>query len=234
MAFQERGEGGETCQPLKQKTRILIVDDHELLRMALRTMIDNESDLEVCGEAGNEDEALRQVRETRPDLVLVDVSLNSGNDGIDLIKRIHAHDASVRVVVSSMHDEKRYGERALTAGAMAYVNKHDPARTVVDAIRRVLEGKMFFSEEFTQRVMQRAVHGQGNYDISPIEKLSNRELEVLGLIGEGLTTAAVAEQLHLSASTVETYRKRLKTKLDVSSGAELARRAAEWVLLKGM
>jgi DNA-binding NarL/FixJ family response regulator len=210
-------------------TRVLIVDDHELLRQGMRLMIGNEPDLEICGEAEDEAEAMRQVGESRPDLAIVDIGLKSGN-GLDLIKRIKAHDPSVRVIVSSMHDERLYGERALRAGAEGYVNKQDPARTIIYAIRHVLEGKMYFSEEFTNRVLQRARGGDEAFQDSPIDVLSDRELEVFRLVGQGLTSREIANKLHVSSSTVDTYRERLKTKLNLKGGAELVHQATQWVL----
>lgn len=213
----------------RHATRVLIVDDHELLRQGMRLMIANEPGLEVCGEAVDEAEAMRLVRESRPKLAIVDIGLKSGN-GLDLIKRIKAHDSSVRIIVSSMHEERLYGERALRAGAEGYVNKQEPARTIIRAIRQVRQGKMYFSEEFTNRVLQRARDGGRSLEVSPIETLSDRELEVFRFIGQGLTSREIADRLHVSTSTVDTYRERLKTKLNLKRGAELVHEATQWVL----
>jgi DNA-binding NarL/FixJ family response regulator len=212
--------------------RVLIVDDHELLRDGMRLMIGGESGLEVCGEASDEAGGMEQFRQSRPDVVVVDIGLKSGN-GLDLIRRIKAHDPSVRIVVSSMYEERLYGERALRAGAAGYVNKQEPAGNIIRAIRHVLQGKTHFSEEFTEQVLHRARRGSGGLSDSPVDAFSNRELEVFRLIGEGRSTSEIAEKLHLSTSTVDTYRERLKIKLNVKSAAELTHRATEWVLGKG-
>lgn len=218
-----------TPSPVTRRARVLIVDDHELLRDGMRLMIGGEPDLEVCGEASDEAEGIEWVRKSQPDVVVVDIGLKSGN-GLDLIKRIKAHDPSLPIVVASMHEERLYGERALRAGAIGYVNKQDPATTVIEAIRRVLSGKMYFSEEFTDHVLHRTRGSSASLSDSPIDKLSNRELEVFRFIGEGLATTKIAKKMHLSSSTVDTYRERLKTKLNLKSAAELTHQATQWVL----
>jgi DNA-binding NarL/FixJ family response regulator len=209
-------------------TRVLIVDDHEVLRDGLRVMLRHRSDLECCGEAVDEGEAMRAVRQLRPDLVVVDIALKSG-DGISLIKQIKSFDPAVRIVVYSMYDERLYGERALRAGANAYVNKQDPALTILEAILQVRGGRMAFSDELIGGVLQRA---QGGDDLrqSSIEALSDRELEVFRLIGQGASTREIAQKLYLSVNTVNTYRERLKVKLDLENGVELVHRATQWVL----
>lgn len=208
-------------------TRVLIVDDHELLRDGLKGLLNSQEGLEVCGEASDEEMGFRQIRKLQPDLVIVDITLNKGN-GIELIKRIHQHSPSVLIIVASMHDEKVYGERVLRAGAMGYVSKQDPSRTILRAIRQVLDDKVYFSEVLTRRLLARAA--DAGFKRSPIEMLSDRELEVFTLIGQGMTTGQVAEKLHLSPRTIETYRQRLKTKLNVDSGGKLNREAVQWVL----
>ena len=229
MAGRKRSAAGQDELSTADTTRVLIVDDHELLRQGMRLMIANEPDLEICGEAEDEAQAMQRVRESHPNLVIVDIGLKSGN-GLDLIKRIKADAPSIRIIVSSMHEERLYGERGLRAGAEGYVNKQDPARTIISAIRSVLKGKMYFSEEFTNRVLEHARVGDEAFQRSPIDALSDRELEVFRFIGQGLTTGEIAKKLHLSSSTVDTYRERLKTKLDLRSGTELVHEATQWVL----
>ena len=170
-----------------------------------------------------------KLRTTRPDLVIVDISLKQGN-GIELIKRIKARCPATRIIVLSMHDESLYAERALRAGAMGYVNKQAPARSIIDAIREVLDGKLYLSENMTQRIMRRALNGGDVPGRSPIDTLSDRELEVFELIGQGLTTGELAQRLHLSPRTIETYRQRLKLKLQLDSAGQLSRAAVQWVL----
>jgi DNA-binding NarL/FixJ family response regulator len=211
------------------RARILIVDDHEMLRHGIRLMLGQQSDLEVCAEAADESSAIRQYRSVAPDLVIVDISLKSGN-GIDLIKRLKTVDANARILVYSIHDEQVYAERALRAGAMGYVTKQKPARVILQGIRDVFRGKLHFSDELTQRVLERVAANEPISQTSAVDNLSDRELEVFEMIGRGLTTRAIADRLHLSPRTVDTYRERLKIKLVLANAAELHYRAIQWVL----
>jgi DNA-binding NarL/FixJ family response regulator len=217
----------------RKRTRILIVDDHPAVREALAARIARQPNLEVCGEAADTSEALRLVADTQPDLAVVDISLKTGN-GIDLIKRIRSRDEHVRILVWSMHSEALYAERALRAGALGYINKDQATNRIVEAIQRVLEGKVYLSETMADRLLQRAVGG-GPPAVarSPLDALANRELEVFRLIGQGVKTADIAERLHLSIKTVETYRDRIRQKLDLCDGTELAHYATQWVLENG-
>ena len=204
------------------------MDDHALLGDGMRLMIDNEPDLEVCGEAANETEAVQQFRQLRPDLVIVDITLTTG-DGIELIKRIKAHDPEARIIVSSMHDERIYGERALRAGAVGYVSKQDPGGTLLLAIRFVLDGGMYFGEQLTQRLLRRAATKEDFTKTSSVDRLTDRELEAFGLIGRGLSTRDIAARMHISQKTVDRYRENIKKKLDITSGNELIHHATLWV-----
>jgi DNA-binding NarL/FixJ family response regulator len=212
-----------------RRIRVLLVDDHELLRDGARTLIQSEPQLEVCAEAADEADARAMVRQHEPDMVIVDLTLQNGN-GLELVKWLHKHRPETHVIVLSMHDEKIYGERVLRAGAKGYVNKHVASRTILEAIRRVLGGGLYFSEELTRRVMQRSMASGPQPVSSPMDILSDRELEVFRLIGKGKTSRQIAEELKLAASTVETYRERLKTKLNLSNSAELAQHATMWVV----
>jgi DNA-binding NarL/FixJ family response regulator len=213
-----------------KKARVLIVDDHPAVREALALRIDRQNDLEVCGEAGDLGDALSLLAETRPDVAVIDITLKSG-DGIDLIKRIKDRNKHVRILVWSMHSESLYAERALRAGALGYVNKDQATNTIVEAIRRVLTGKVYLSDAAAERMLHRAV-GSEREEVSrsPIDVLADRELEVFRLIGQGVKTAEIARKLHLSVKTVETYRDRIRKKLDLKDGAEMAHRATQWVL----
>src|SRR6516162_7729364 len=217
----------------KKRNRVLIVDDHPAVREALSLRIGRQPDLEVCGEAADMSEALRLTADAQPDVAVVDITLKNG-DGIDLIKRIRDRDGHVRILVWSMHSESLYAERALRAGALGYINKDQATDRIVEAIRRVLAGKVWLSEGMTERILQRTI-GAGTEEVarSPVDALADRELEVFRLIGQGVKTAAIAERLHLSVKTVETYRDRIRQKLDLSSGTELARYATQWVLENG-
>jgi DNA-binding NarL/FixJ family response regulator len=215
------------------RARVLIVDDHPAVREALALRIGRQPDLEVCGEAADMSEALRLVADTQPDVAVVDISLKTGN-GIDLIKRIKDRNDHIRILVWSMHSESLYAERALRAGALGYINKDQATVKIVEAVRRVLEGKVWLSEAMAERMLQRAV-GAGRQEPlrSPLDALADRELEVFCLIGQGVKTAEIAERLHLSVKTVETYRDRIRQKLDLSDGTKLAHYATLWVRENG-
>jgi DNA-binding NarL/FixJ family response regulator len=209
--------------------RILLVDDHPVVREGLSTRLATYTDLEVCGEASDVPEALRLVAELHPDLVIVDITLKNSN-GLDLIKQIKYQFEQVRMLVWSMHSESLYAERSLRAGALGYINKQQATDKIIDAIRRVLEGKVYLSDEMTDRILQRNVGATLQSERSPIEKLADRELEVFRLIGQGFKTADIAQQLHLSVKTIETYRDRIRQKLDLCDGRQLTKTAIEWVL----
>jgi DNA-binding NarL/FixJ family response regulator len=218
---------------LKNRARILIVDDHPAVREALASRIGRQPDLEVCGEAADMSEALRLVAETQPDVAVVDISLETGS-GIDLIKRIKDRNDTVRMLVWSMHSESLFAERALRAGALGYINKDQATDKIVLAIRRVLEGKVYLSDTMAEKMLQRAVGGsRQEVARSPIDALADRELEVFRLIGQGVKTTEIAERMHLSVKTIETYRDRIRRKLDLSDGTELAHYATQWMLETG-
>jgi DNA-binding NarL/FixJ family response regulator len=215
------------------RSRVLIVDDHPAVREALALRIGLQRDMEVCGEAADPAEALRLVRDTQPDVAVVDISLKTGN-GLDLIKRIHDRTDTVRTLVWSTHSDLLYAERCLRAGALGYVNKDQATDRIVDAIRRVLQGKVYVSDEMSEKMLYRTV-GDGRKDVrrSPFDTLTDRELEVFRLIGEGIKTSQIAERLHLSVHTVETYRERIRRKLELEGGTDLAHFATRWVLDNG-
>ncbi len=212
-----------------KRARVLIVDDHPAVREALAMRIGRQADLEVCGEAADMNETLRLVADTDPDVAVIDISLKT-SCGIDLIKRIKDRNDTVRILVWSTHSESLYAERALCAGALGYVNKDQATDKIVEAIRRVLEGKVYLSEAMTETMLHRAVGGSEEVVRSPLDALADRELEVFRLIGQGVKTSEIAERLHLSVKTIETYRNRIRQKLDLSDGTELAYYATKWML----
>lgn len=215
-----------------RSARIMIVDDHPLMRDGLSALINNEPDLETCGEADDVEPALKLVRELSPDLVIIDISLKTGH-GIDLVKRLRERNSITRMLVNSMYDESVYAERALQAGAMGYLNKQTAQDTVITAIRTILDGRTYLSPEMTDRILKSRIGGVVPPGHSPIDSLSDRELEVLALIGQGNTTGAIAKKLFLSVHTIDTYREKLKAKLNLATAAELNRYAAQWVLENG-
>jgi DNA-binding NarL/FixJ family response regulator len=215
------------ADPVKKKA-ILIVDDHPLVRKGIRSLLEQESDLTVAGEAASRGEVLDALRKQLPDLILLDISLQ-GSDGIEVTKAIRSEFDSVPVLIVSMHDESLYAERALRAGANGYIMKQEVAESVIKAIRQVLSGKIFVSDNMRQKVLRDLTQPAAGIKTSPIERLSDRELEVFRLIGEGRGTREISEALHLSIKTIETYRAHIKEKLSIKSAAELARCAVNWV-----
>lgn len=211
---------------MRAVSRVLIVDDHPIVRHGLRLLIDSEEDLEVCGEAGSIDEARAQVKATSPDLALVDLSLKD-ESGLDLVKDLQRQNAELLILVVSIHSERLYAERVLRAGAKGYVAKQEATYELLAAIRKVLEGEVYVSARVATLLVDR-VAGKGNTQ-NPAEQLSDRELQVFRLIGQGKTTRAIAKVLHLSIKTIETYRAHIKSKLELKNATELVQRAATWL-----
>lgn len=208
-------------------TKILIVDDHPLVRTGFAQLIGDCPDLEVCGEAGDMAEAMQQIEEVQPDLAIIDLSL-AGGSGLDLIERIKARHKNVLMLVASMHDETLYAERVLTAGARGYINKQEAQDRIIQAIRTVLGGKVYLSRAMTERLLSGMVDADA--DKRDIDNLSNRELQVFELIGQGVPAGQIAKQLNLSVKTIETHQAHIKKKLGLSSAHELTQRAIRWVM----
>jgi len=211
--------------------RILIVDDHPLVREGLATRISLQPGLEVCGEAATEDEAIALVGHTGPDLVLVDIALKSGH-GIELVKHIKLRHPTVKTLVVSGFQESLYAERALRAGALGYLNKQESNEKVIDAIRTVLRGERFVGPDVSRRLINQALGG-ADATTPPLERLTDRELEIFRMIGEGLTSGTIAERLFLSPHTIDTHRENIKRKLGLKTAGELSRAAVQWLLENG-
>jgi DNA-binding NarL/FixJ family response regulator len=210
------------------KARILLVDDHPILREGLSRLINEEHDLQVCGQAASAGEALQMCSALRPDLSLVDLTLRDAS-GFELIKNVRTRFSRMRLLVLSMHKETLYAERALRAGANGYLMKQEAPETVLVAIRKVLKGEVYLSEAMASRVVTEWVHGEPGPAASPIKLLSDRELEVFELLGRGHGTRQIAEELHVSIKTVETHREHIKLKLQLENATALAQHAFEWV-----
>jgi DNA-binding NarL/FixJ family response regulator len=208
-------------------TRVILVEDHKMFREWLGTMLTKGGAFEVCGEADNIADAMDIIRKTKPDIAIVDVTLR-GSSGLELIKNLKAEDLDIPVLVLSMHDEELYAERALKAGALGYISKHEATSTLTDAINKVLAGEVYLGGKMTSQVLKRLA-GAGATKSSGMSALADRELEVFQLIGLGYNSRRIAEQLHLGESTIETYRARIKDKLGIKNAAELYTRAALWV-----
>lgn len=211
------------------KVRVLLVDDHAHVRMGTARLIAAEPDLEICGEAAGAEAALRIVEAARPDLAIIDLTLEQGS-GLDLVREIKRSFPSVLMIVCSMHDEALYALRTLRAGAHGYVNKLQAPNWLLVAIRKVLAGGLYLSQPMTQRIVERATGLTGESAAMPQQALSDRELQVYELIGEALSVNAIGEMLHISPKTVEFHRERIRDKLGIATNAELSRHAVAWVL----
>ena len=213
---------------LPEAKRIVIVDDHPLFRKGLEQLIHSEDGFAVCGEANNAPEAMDVIRKLNPDLAIVDLSLPGAN-GIELIKNIRAEFSKLPILVLSMHDESLYALRALRAGAEGYVMKHEAMTNVIQAIREVFNGRPYLSPAMAAQVITKFAHRQAEGEADAVERLSDRELEVLELIGKGNDVRQIAKALHLSPKTVETHRSHIKDKLDLKNSREVARFALQWL-----
>ncbi len=212
-----------------KKTRIYVVDDHPLMRDGMTLMISSEPAWQICGSAGSMQEVLQQLPSTEPDLLVMDLSLKDGL-GLDLIKTVKERHPQVRMLVVSAYDENLYAERALRNGASGYINKQECDTTLLQAIRTVLSGRRYISEAIQLRLIDRAIDGTESESGDPVERLTDRELEIFRLIGQGITPAAIAQQLHISPHTVDSHREKIRHKLGLENGRELMQRAMRWVL----
>lgn len=211
------------------KNRVLVVDDHPIVRQGLALLINREPDLTVCGEAEDARMAMQSITTTKPDILVVDISLN-GPDGLDLLKDIRARYPDLPVLILSMHDESIYAERALRAGAQGYIMKQEATEKVLVALRRILSDEIYVSERISNRMLQRYIGSPSEGRPSSIADLTDRELEVFRLIGEGHSTRQIAEQLHISVKTVESYQAHIKEKLSLRSARELVQHAIQWTI----
>lgn len=215
-------------QRASRKNRVFLIDDHPIVRQGLALLINREVDLEVCGEAEGTQSALTTLPALEPDLIILDISLN-GPDGLDLLKAIRSNGRATPVLVLSMHDEATYAERVLRAGANGFIMKQEAAEKVLIAIRRILGGQVYLSERLTNKMLQQMVRGSSALN-SPVAALSDRELEIYRLIGAGHATRQIADELHISVKTVESYQAHIKVKLSLRNARELVQHAIEWTV----
>lgn len=218
--------------PARAKTRVLIVDDHPMMRQGLVQLISNEPDLEVCGEAENGRLAMALIDQTKPGLLLLDISLPDKN-GLEIIKDVRSLHENLPVLVISMHDEALYAERILRAGGRGYIMKQEGGKKLMDAIRQVLAGKIYVSEKMSSRILESISGRTSETGPTLVKTLSDREFEVMELIGLGRGTREIADQLHLSVKTVEVHRANIKRKLGLKTAPELMRYAVQWVESQG-
>jgi DNA-binding NarL/FixJ family response regulator len=213
----------------RQKHKIFIVDDHPIIRQGLTQLINQEPDFAVCGEASDIPSALQAIQAHKPDIVIVDISLGQSS-GIRLIEDLLLLYPSIQILVLSMHDESLYAERCFKAGARGYIMKQEPPEKVIFAIKKLLEGELYISDQLSNRLLHKFVAKHADINSSPIESLSNRELEVFQLIGQGLRTRKIAEQLNLSVKTVETYIDHIKKKMNFDNSHILILHAVQWFM----
>jgi DNA-binding NarL/FixJ family response regulator len=209
-------------------TRVLLVDDHPLVRERLAEIINREADLKVCGEAEERHQALEAIKASQPDLVIVDITLKDSN-GLELIKDIHSRWPKRRILVVSMHEEALYAERVIRAGARGYITKQEATRNILMAIRRVLAGDIYLNAKSANHIINRLAHSPSVLSSNPAELLADRELQVFELTGRGLNTRQIAERLHIGFKTVETYRARIREKLGLKTPSDFLQLAIAWV-----
>ena len=207
--------------------RVIIVEDHRMFREQLARLINKMDHMKVCGEADNVRDGFALIKQERPSIAIVDISLE-GSSGLELLKDLRAYGVAVPALMLSMHDESLYAERALRAGARGYLNKHETSAEVVKAIREVLNGKIYLNPRFTSRMIETLINGRDS-SARPIDRLADRELEVFDLVGRGLTTRQIAKRLGLGVTSVDTYRARIKKKMNLKNIAQLRVEASRWV-----
>lgn len=212
-----------------RRIQVLVVDDHPIVRKGFANLINNEPDLQICGEAEDISQALRVAREAEPDLAIIDLALKAGN-GLEVIKALKSHNPNIKMLAASALDESLFAERALRAGAQGFISKNEAIENLIGAIRAVLAENIYLSPKMTQRLLHH-VSGRGlTIESSPVERLTDRELEVFQLLGEGLSTRQIAAKIHLSPKTIDRYRDNIKQKLQLKNATELIRQATQWVL----
>ena len=222
---QQKNPGKAGASP---RQKVLVVDDHPMTRDGVVHLINKQPEIEVCAEANNPTEALKEIARSRPDLILTDMTM-PGRGGLEFIKDLLALDSGLSILVLSMHDEAIYAERALRAGARGYIMKEAGGEKLLAAIRRVLNGQVYVSEEISERILENLSSRKPRGSHSPIEKLSDREFEIFQLIGQGQSTREIANQLHLSPKTVDVHRGHIKEKLELKDATSLVRHAVRWV-----
>lgn len=214
-----------------RRARVMLVEDHPVMRHGLATLINDEPDMEVCVGAASAEETMRLLPEAKPDVVIVDISLGQ-DSGLDLIKRLHAERPGLTMLALSMHDEALYAERALRAGARGYIMKNEAMDRVMTAVRRVLAGEVYISEKMASRMVHKFIGGATPGPLSPVESLSTREFEVFNMIAQSMGPSKIAQTLGVSVKTIETHREHIKEKLGIKNGPELTRFAIQWGMSK--
>jgi len=212
--------------------KILIVDDHPLLRQGIKQVIELEEDLKVCGEASTAHDAIDLINRDKPDVVIVDITLAGNVNGIELIKSLNERFPDIKTLVLTMHDESVYAERAIRAGARGYIMKEVASKNIINAIRTILSDELYLSEKISKKIIDKLVRGSADTIGISVENLSNREFEIFQLIGNGFSTKEMAKKLNLSIYTVESHKKNIKEKLKLKNSSDLAKYAIQWVIMQ--
>ena len=211
---------------------VFIVDDHPAIREAIRDTIEGTIDMEICGEASSSDDAFREIEELQPDVAIVDISLNDAH-GLDLVQNVRSQHPEVRMVVFSMYDENVYAERAIRAGASGYLMKSEPTKNIVEAIRSVHDGEVYLSRRMASRILNKVAMGRSSEPSFAIDELTDREMAVFQMLGQGYSVQEIQDRLSLSRKTIETYRRRAKEKLGYDTVSELLQYAVQWTYSQG-
>lgn len=217
---------------IKANKKIMIVDDHPIVRHGLIQIIEGEGDLIICGEAANGSDAIKQLGKLLPDLVIVDIFLEGNVNGIDLVKAMRSRYPALKTLVLSMVDSSLYIERAIRAGAFGFIIKKEVTKNIVPAIRTVLAGELYLSNTISTRILSKLLHGSNTPVTASVDQLTNRELEVFQLIGHGYETREIASRLNLTIHTIESHKKNIKDKLNIKNPSKMVNYATKWVLLK--
>lgn len=210
--------------------KIMLVEDHPIVREGIKKVIELENDMTVCDEADNASDAIRKINSSKPDIIIVDISLKGGTNGIELIKSIKDRYPSIFTIVLSLFEESVYAERAIRAGAMGYIMKKEASAKVIDAIRTVIGGELALSGSISKNIVQRLVHGSSSESENSIDDLTNREFEIFQFVGNGLSTREIAEKLNLSIHTIESHKKNIMKKFNLKNSTKLIKHAVQWVI----
>jgi DNA-binding NarL/FixJ family response regulator len=216
----------------RKEIKIMIVDDHPIVRQGLRMIIEREEDFSICAEASNANEAIRIIGDCDPDVVIVDISLDGSTNGIELVRAIKDRYPGVLSLVLSMYDESLYAERAIRAGASGYVMKKEADNNIINAIRLILKGDLYLSDDISKSIVKKLLHISSDQELSPESVLTDRELEIFMMIGNGIGTKEIARRLNLSLNTIETHRRHIKEKMQFKDLNELVKYAVQWVYVK--
>ncbi len=216
----------------KNYSKVLLVDDHPILRQGIKQVLENAGDLKVINEASSADEAISCINKEKPDIAVIDIQLEGSANGIDLVKSIKERFPGVLTLVLSMHDESIYAERAIRSGARGYIMKEVAPKNIIEAVRTVLSGELYISESQSKKIIDKLVHGSLDTEGISIDNLSNREFEIFQLIGNGFSTKEIAQKLNLSIYTVESHKRNIRTKMNLTDSADVTKHAIQWVIMQ--